>query len=291
MSESGRDDFDYSDYDLSDYYDDGPEEIEEEEWPRDHAIDRAKEELIKFLLEKKDHIFYLKQLQVIFEKKYFHWIIQKAVKELDGFSLRSQATPIPLENQKTITAKFIWHPNTRYFVRTINLKAKVLAQMSDPNVGHSCGHYAQLLFSHGLLQKGFSQVAQDTRSFEGRSWTETNHDLDYIFIRDGVPYGCEIKNRFEYIDHKEKDIKIRMCKELGLKPLFIMRAAPKNYIKEIIDAGGFAMIFQAHIYPVGFGPLVQNIRREFPGMEVAETRAIPETILNRFLKWHERKTR
>ncbi|MDR4494652.1 MAG: hypothetical protein R3B74_09530 [Nitrospirales bacterium] len=39
----------YSDYDLSDYYDDEPEELEEEEWPRDHAIDRGKEELIEFL--------------------------------------------------------------------------------------------------------------------------------------------------------------------------------------------------------------------------------------------------
>lgn len=290
MSERGSDDFDYSDYDLSDYYDDEPEELEEEEWPRDHAIDRGKEELIEFLSEHKDEVYYLKQLQVIFEKKYFHWVIQKAVKELDGFRLQTQATPIQLVNKKVITAKFIWHPSNRYTTRTINSKAKVLARMSDPHVGRSCGHHAQLLFSNGLMQKGFTQVAQDTRSYEGRTWTETNHDLDFIFTRDGVPYGCEIKNRFEYIDQHEKDIKIRMCKELGLRPLFIMRAAPKSYIQEIIEAGGFAMIFQAHIYAVGFGPLVRDIRREFPGMEVAETKAIPETILNRFLKWHERKS-
>jgi len=50
-----------------DYYD-----IEEEEWPsrypRDVKIDEAKEAAKKFFDENDDRVFYMKQLEVLFEK-------------------------------------------------------------------------------------------------------------------------------------------------------------------------------------------------------------------------------
>jgi len=68
-------------YDFYDYGD-----LEEEEWPeslpRDVKIDEAREELIKFFQENNEGVYYLKQLEVFYEKKFFHWIIAKAVNEL-----------------------------------------------------------------------------------------------------------------------------------------------------------------------------------------------------------------
>jgi len=72
------------DYDLSDY-----EGVGEEEWPeelpRDVKIDEAREELTKFFNEHDEEVYYLKQLEVFFEKKpseFYHWITAKAVNEL-----------------------------------------------------------------------------------------------------------------------------------------------------------------------------------------------------------------
>ena len=67
------------------------------------------------------------------------------------------------------------------------------------------------------------------KEYNGNKWTDTNHDLDYIFSRDGIVYGCEIKNTLGYIPKVELETKIEMCKKFGVKPLFIMRYALKTY--------------------------------------------------------------
>ena len=58
-----------------------------------------------------------------------------------------------------------------------------------------------------------------------------------MFEYDGVLYGVEVKNTLDYIPVEELNVKLEMCDFLGFKPLFIMRYAPKSYMKKIIDAG------------------------------------------------------
>jgi len=59
-------------------------EREWEEYPRDAAIDAAKIAVKSFFQdsEHRKSVFYLMQLQVLFEKEFFHWITYKAVDEL-----------------------------------------------------------------------------------------------------------------------------------------------------------------------------------------------------------------
>ena len=46
-------------------------------------------------------------------------------------------------------------------------------------------------------------AGRNTRTYEGRTWTDTAHDLDFIFERDGAAYGVEVKNTLGYMEHKE----------------------------------------------------------------------------------------
>jgi hypothetical protein len=55
-----------------------------------------------------------------------------------------------------------------------------------------------------------------------------------------------------------------MCRAFGIRPLFILRYAPKSYINDIIRAGGYAMIFEWQLYPLGREALAQAIRTELP---------------------------
>ncbi|TET90472.1 MAG: hypothetical protein E3J35_06285 [Methanomassiliicoccales archaeon] len=76
----------YDGYIPTEYF---PDEYYEEEVevPRDSKIDEAKEELGVFFDENPTGVYYLKQLQVLHERLFFHWILWKAVNELvsDGF--------------------------------------------------------------------------------------------------------------------------------------------------------------------------------------------------------------
>ena len=141
------------------------------------------------------------------------------------------------------------------------------------------------------MKYGFKFIGQNTKEYSGRFWTTTGHDLDYIFEADGLAYGCEIKNRFEYITREELRIKIRLCHYLGITPLFIVRWAPKSYINEVAASGrGFTLLFETHMYPPGQEDLIAEIRSEFEGLPVDCPKDIPGSILNRFFAWHKRQT-
>ncbi len=270
-----------------DFY--GYEDISEEEWPksypRDIKIDEAKEELVKFFAEKSETVFYMQQLEVFFEKQFFHWITAKAVNELigDGF-LKSEEVPL----RGATRVKFVFNKKYRYYKRQIERNVKVVREYSEPTIAMGCGRQAEVLFFNALTNKDFLSRGQYINAYNDKKWTETNHDLDFILERDGIGYGAEVKNKFSYIDEDELTIKLRMCGFLGIRPLFIMRGSPKWYNFRIWRAGGYAMIFETQIYPFGQNKLVERIRKTL-NLPVDCPRAIPEGIIDRFLNWHKGK--
>ena len=81
---------------------------------------------------------------------------------------------------------------------------------STPEFGRALGQQGEILFDAALPTKGFLPRAWNTRAWNDREWTETAHNFDRIFERDGVGYGAEIKNTLVYIPSDELDIKLRM---------------------------------------------------------------------------------
>ena len=109
------------------------------------------------------------------------------------------------------------------------------------------------MFDAALAHFGFMPTAKKVTTYNNVKWAISGHDLDRVYTRDGVAYGCEIKNKLDYIDAEELTAKIEMCRHLGLKPLFIMRGSPKSYNHDINLAGGFALIYRYQLYPHGQG--------------------------------------
>lgn len=81
-----------------------------------------------------------------------------------------------------------------------------------------------------------------------------------------------------------------MCGELGLRPLFIMRAAPKSYMKNIIDAGGYGLIFGWQLYPFGQEAFAREVSDAL-GLPVDCPARIADGTVQRFLRWHQRAVR
>lgn len=133
-----------------------------------------------------------------------------------------------------------------------------------------------------------SDRREKVQEVDGRHWEETNHDLDRLVERDGEQYGVEIKNQLGYIDQTEFGIKLRMCEYLRVRPLFIARMMPKNYIETVRRAGGFSLILGNQHYPLLGEPLAERVRAVL-GLPVLCIRTLPDTTLSRFEKWHERE--
>lgn len=119
---------------------------------------------------------------------------------------------------------------------------------SKPEITRAIGHHAESLFAVAAAREGFRVHGPATRNFGAQQWMKTEHDLDWIFERDGRAWGVEIKNTWAYIDRDEMRLKIELSAHLGLSPLFIMRWAPKSYIEFIRQSGGFGLLYGTQLF-------------------------------------------
>ncbi len=243
---------------------------------------QAQKDIIELYENNKESVYYIRQLQVKFEKKYFHWITNNALIELykTGY-LKDLRIP----KEKGTPSRFFMHCTKRYAKRKIRELEKIIEEYSQDYITRSCGHRAEDLFCKAFALRGFVPVAEKVREYNSTKWEKTGHDLDFVFKRDNIEYGCEVKNTLGYIEKEELDIKLEMCSFWKIKPLFIMRYAPKTYNNIINRHGGFALLYKAQIYELSQEKLVKKIQDNI-GLPVVCPKAIPAGIIDRFEKWH-----
>lgn len=274
---------------MAPFEDDWPETEEQAEEPeprpRDPKIDEAKAALRRLFKDRPGELFYGRQLEVHLEQAFFHWITSKALRELvaEG-ALRVEQRP--LIGQTRI--RFYTSPRNRYWKRQLNEIRNLVIAYSQPSFTRALGTHGEMMFDAALPTAGFLPKAKDVRAYGGKSWMPTGHDLDRVFERDGTAYGTEIKNSLDYIPIQELRVKLQMCGHLGLRPLFIVRMAPKNYIEMIRKAGGFTLIIRYQLYPHGYETFARQVRDRLR-LPVDCPSAIAEGTINRLLNWHQRQ--
>ena len=232
--------------------------------------------------ERRQEVFFSRQVEIWHERPFFHWITKRALKRLvaEG-TIRSESRALAHGGSVTL----FWHHSYRYYRRDAARVVSLLNEYADPNIGGALGLQGELLVLEGLARQQFLMLGRETRSYESKEWNRTGHDLDFVFVRDGIGYGVEVKNTLGYMDHNELLIKIEMCQHLGLRPLFAVRMLPKTWINEVIQVGGFALIMKYQLYPWAHRDLARRVRDTF-GLPVDAPRSLQEGTINRFLRWH-----
>ena len=164
---------------------------------------------------------------------------------------------------------------------------EILTRIFDPEFAHAVGLHGELMFDAALGRSGFRAEGRNINTWQGKVWTNTNHNLDRVITRDQRSYGVEVKNTQGYISRDELRIKLDLCHYLELTPLFIMRFAPKSYIHEINQRGGFALLFEDQMYPFGQPALLAEVQQTL-GLKVASPQDVRDGDIQRFIRWHER---
>ena len=256
---------------------------------RDRRTDDAKAAVLELLEANPQRVFYGRQIEVLLERQFFHWITARGLNEavLEG---RIQSFTSPLMGEGPVTAnmpliRFFWSRRNRYWRRQAEAVRRLVREFSRPECGRALGHHGEQMFDAALPRAGFMPRGRNVRQYGDKKWTETGHDLDRVFERDGIAYGVEIKNTLDYIERGELRVKIRMCGVLGLRPLFIVRMAPKSYIEHVRREGGFTLVVQYQLYPHGHLSLARRVRDELR-LPVDAPAAIAEGTVRRFLRWH-----
>lgn len=229
-------------------------------------------------------VFYTRQIEVLLEKRYFHWLTNKAIREL-------HAAGIILMEEGAMTtggtAKLYWLKSHRYYKRGFNEVLSLIDEFSSPDITATIGDMGELLVCEAFCRNGFSILSTEFNEYDGKKWTETAHDIDFLFERDGQAYGVEIKNTLPYMETKEFNIKVAMCNHLGIRPLFVNRYFPGNFARGLQMNGGFAFTMKYQFYPRGLKDLVSRIQDTLD-LPVDCPRRIEQGTMDRLLNWHKK---
>lgn len=250
--------------------------------PPDLRQDEARAALEQLFQDERDRVFYSRQLEVRFEADWFHWITNRALRELVGRGvIRNEVRPLVASGHINL----MWHRGNRYYRREATKLVRLVEEYSDSNIGASLGLQGEFMVLEGFARKQFVLQGRNTRTFRDRVWTQTAHDMDFVFERDEVGYGIEVKNTLGYMDHNELLTKIDLCLNIGVRPVFVARMLPKTWTNEIVNAGGFALILKYQLYPWSHRDLARKVREEL-GLPVDTPKALEDGTMERFVRWH-----
>jgi hypothetical protein len=211
-------------------------------------------------------------------------VINRALHTIIGATVRTEeeklthGTPI----------KFVWHKSLRYHRRERKKVKKLVEEYSDPNVGAHLGLNGELITLEGFARRQFLLVGRHTNSYRGKVWSDSKHNLDFIFEKDSLAYGMEVKNQLRYPDYEEMKRTMKMCEFLGVHPVFVVRMMPKNWVYEVREGGGFVLILKYQLYPLSHRPIAKRVAGEL-GLPVDSPRELKDSTMERFLKWHRKK--
>lgn len=253
------------------------------ELPIDSYEAEAYELIEVFFQENRSRVFYGRQIEIIFEDKFFHWVTNRVLRILvQKGKIFSEVRSFTWGGSITL----YWNKSFRYYRREAQKVVELVQKYSEDRVGSSVGSHGELLVIEGFAKIRFTMAGRNVNEYKGFSWESSGHNLDMIFERDGIGYGVEVKNTLGYMDNKELESKIELCRHLEIKPVFVVRMLPKSWIHVIGRSGGFALILKHLLYPEYLGDLALAMKNEL-GLPVETPKSLREGTMRRFEKWHE----
>lgn len=265
---------------MSDEYD--FQEPEPERAP-DPQLALAKKEVRAFFEANPTQVFYSRQVEVRLEEKYFHWITNRAIRELlaDGeikgevFQLRSGGD-----------IHLLWNRSFRYYRRSAKRVMELVQTYSSSDFARLLGYQGEMLVIEAFARAQFKLIARNANELEGRKWTVSSHDLDFIYEKDGVAYGVEVKNSLAYMREDELILKMQLCEFLGITPLLVVRYMPKTWLYRVQQAGGYVLMLKYQMYPLSHNDLARAVREEL-GLPIQAPTALWDSTVKRFTDWHD----
>lgn len=164
-----------------------------------------------------------------------------------------------------------------------------IERYSKPMIAGVLGKHLHALVRYELRAQGFIIISEETNEYEKRKWKDTKQDIDIIakHVKKQLVVGVEIKNELDLMDKTEIDAKIKICKRLGIIPVFACRWL-EPYRQEIKNNDGFAWQFKTQLYPLGFERHVKHMKQKFD-YPVKIATEIPKKAIKEFEKWLETK--
>jgi hypothetical protein len=257
----------------------------EPERARDPQLTLAKGDVRAFFDANPAQVFYSRQVEVRLEDRYFHWITNRAIRELisdgeikgDTFHLRSGGD-----------IHLLWNKSFRYYRRSAKRVMELVEMYSASDFARLLGYQGEMLVIEAFARAHFMLIARNTNEYLGKKWTASSHDVDFIYEKDGFAYGVEVKNSLAYMREDELNLKMQLCEVVGVTPMFVVRYMPKTWFHRVQQAGGYVLMLKYQMYPLSHVELARAVREEL-GLPIQAPAALWDSTVQRFTSWHDRR--
>jgi tellurite resistance protein len=242
----------------------------------------------------------------LYESRFFDWVVTTALNGLvrDGYlEVFDRQNTLELERMGNKIGRMKFYANAdavrtdrerQLMKRHVVSTARLVSRYSDANSTRMLGAHLESLVKSQLQISQFEIMGVHTNEHLGRKWTKTNHNLDFIAKKkgNGLAIGVEVKNTLGGMDPEEIDVKIDICRYLGIVPVFAVRWN-KQYINCVHKQGGFSWFFKTQMFPLGQESLVNKLftrlsagqQLKFP---VSVRTSLPEKTVRVFDRWVRR---
>src|SRR5579863_4668127 len=141
---------------------------EDGERPVDRRERDALVKLREFFTNRKEEVFFSRQLEVQHEQDYFHWVTNRALRVLREERFIFGETRI-LSTGGSVN--LLWHYSYRFYRRKAARLVSLVQEYADPNIGGAVGLHGEFMVLEGFARSEFVMRGRSTQSFGGKSWT------------------------------------------------------------------------------------------------------------------------
>jgi hypothetical protein len=248
----------------------------------DPQLALAKADVRAFFEANAAQVFYSRQVEVRFEDKYFHWITNRAIREMlldgeikgDTFQLRSGGD-----------IHLLWNKSFRYYRRSAKRVLELVQTYSSNEFARLLGYQGEMLVIEAFARAQFRLIARNVNEYRTQKWLASSHDLDFIYEKDSFAYGIEVKNSLGYMREDELNLKMQLCDFIGVTPVFVVRFMPKTWFYRVQQAGGYVLMLKYQMYPLSHVELARAVREEL-GLPIHAPAALWDSTVRRFTDWH-----
>lgn len=140
--------------------------FEEETRPPDQHELRAVAVLREFFNEHSDRVFTSRQVEVLHEREFFHWVSNRAVRDLvDEGLVKAEWRKLEFGG----SVKLHWHRANRYPRRALAELVALVEEYSAPNIGGALGLHGEHMVLEGFAREEFVMRGREAREYNGRA--------------------------------------------------------------------------------------------------------------------------
>lgn len=242
---------------------------------------KARARLLTYFIDNPCQVFYSRQLEILFEDEFFHWVTNRALRSLiEEKHVLTETRKLDIGSE----VKLVWYRTFRFYKRAATDVFNLVNRYTNSATDGTLGMQGEHLVLAAFARRQFVLLSEEAKSYGGVEWTATGHDLDFVFEKDGRGYGIEVKNTLGYMDVDEFVAKIRLARHIGVSPVFAVRYLPRTWTETLVRAGGYAMIMKYQFYPWTHADLAESIRTKLM-LPVDTPKKIEQGTMDRLERW------